>query len=110
MRYAVQSTLDMEYDKNLYYFSYLFGQFSRPWQGAAAAPKKTVKLSDSVLPASAGLDGLPREDISGKITPNLIKNLGSSDWKVNTLQPLWCNSWWPHVTRNLVYVGAPRVN
>lgn len=32
--------------------------------------------------SSGGVDGLPREDISGKITPNLIKNLGSPDWKV----------------------------
>ncbi|CAA7389138.1 unnamed protein product [Spirodela intermedia] len=66
---ALLSTLDVEYEKN-------------PYEGAAAAPKKIVKLSDSVLPATSGLDGLPREDISGKITPNLLKNLGSSDWKV----------------------------
>lgn len=30
-----------------------------------------------------GFDGLPREDISAKITPNLLKNLSSSDWKVS---------------------------
>ncbi|XP_078437424.1 ARM repeat superfamily protein [Wolffia australiana] len=67
---ALLSTLDAEYEKN-------------PYEGAAAPPKKTVKGSDSVSPSTAGgLDGLPREDISGKITPTLIKNLGSSDWKV----------------------------
>ncbi|XP_042521091.1 protein MOR1 isoform X2 [Macadamia integrifolia] len=67
---ALLSTLDAEYEKN-------------PFEGASAAPRKTVKASDSALSMSAvGLDGLPREDISGKITPTLLKNLSSSDWKV----------------------------
>lgn len=52
-------------------------------QGAAAAPKKTVKALDSVSSSSASVfDGLPREDISSKITPTMLKNLGSPDWKV----------------------------
>ena len=52
-------------------------------QGAAAAPKKTVKASDAASSVSGGgLDSLPREDISGKITPELLKGLESSDWKV----------------------------
>lgn len=60
-----------------FYFTYLL------LQGAAAAPKKTVKASDSVSSVSGGgLDSLPREDISGKITPALLKGLESSDWKV----------------------------
>ncbi|KAL5994649.1 Protein MICROTUBULE ORGANIZATION 1 [Asimina triloba] len=67
---ALLSTLDAEYEKN-------------PFEGAAAAPKKTVKVSDANLSVSgAGFDGLPREDISGKVTPTLLKNLGSPDWKV----------------------------
>uniref|UniRef100_A0A1D1XIA6 Protein MOR1 n=1 Tax=Anthurium amnicola TaxID=1678845 RepID=A0A1D1XIA6_9ARAE len=67
---ALLSALDVEYEKN-------------PFEGAAAVvPKKIVKVSDAALPVSAGLDGLPREDISGKITPSLLKNLGSPDWKV----------------------------
>lgn len=42
-----------------------------------------MKASDSVTVSSGGgLDGLPREDISGKITPALLKSLESSDWKV----------------------------
>ena len=50
---------------------------------AAATPKKTVKLAYSSTCASVGgLDSLPREDISGKITPTLLKGLESSDWKV----------------------------
>ncbi|OVA00544.1 HEAT [Macleaya cordata] len=64
---ALLSTLDAEYEKN-------------PFEGAAAAPKKTVKAADSA--SAGGLDGLPREDISAKITPTLLKNLGSPDWKV----------------------------
>ncbi|XXG85325.1 hypothetical protein AAC387_Pa11g0421 [Persea americana] len=67
---ALLSALDAECEKN-------------PFEGAAAAPKKTVKASGSPSSmSSGGVDGLPREDISGKITPNLIKNLGSPDWKI----------------------------
>lgn len=52
-------------------------------QGASAAPKRTVRASESNSSVSvSGLDGLPREDISGKITPVLLKNLESTDWKV----------------------------
>ncbi|XP_068640507.1 protein MOR1-like isoform X2 [Aristolochia californica] len=66
---ALLSALDAEYEKN-------------PFEGAAA-PKRTVKETDNTLSTSAtGFDGLPREDISGKITPTLLKNLGSPDWKV----------------------------
>ncbi|XP_044495170.1 protein MOR1 isoform X2 [Mangifera indica] len=67
---ALLSALDTEYEKN-------------PFEGAAAVPKKTVRASDSSLSVSGGgLDSLPREDISGKITPTLLKSLESSDWKV----------------------------
>ncbi|XP_042428595.1 protein MOR1-like [Zingiber officinale] len=67
---ALLSALDAECEKN-------------PYEGVAAAPKKLVKVLDSGLPSSAsGSDGLPREDISAKITPNLLKDLGSPDWKV----------------------------
>ncbi|KAG6794093.1 hypothetical protein POTOM_003328 [Populus tomentosa] len=67
---ALLSALDAEYDKN-------------PFEGASAAPKKTVRTSESTSSVSgAGLDSLPREDISGKITPTLIKSLESPDWKV----------------------------
>lgn len=53
------------------------------FQGAAAVPKKTVRAVESTSSVSAGgLDGLPREDISGKITPTLLKSLESPDWKV----------------------------
>ncbi|KAF9624252.1 hypothetical protein IFM89_009160, partial [Coptis chinensis] len=45
--------------------------------------RKTVKASESTLSMSAGgLDGLPREDISGKITPTFLNNLSSPDWKI----------------------------
>ncbi|GKE34654.1 protein MOR1, partial [Tanacetum coccineum] len=45
--------------------------------------EKTVKASDSVSSISGGgLDSLPCKDISGKITPQLLKGLESSDWKM----------------------------
>ncbi|XP_065029852.1 protein MOR1-like isoform X2 [Musa acuminata AAA Group] len=67
---ALLSALDAEYDKN-------------PYEGSAAAPKKTIKALDSGSSISAsGSDGLPREDISAKMTPNLLKDIGSPDWKV----------------------------
>ncbi|KAJ8510590.1 hypothetical protein OPV22_001024 [Ensete ventricosum] len=67
---ALLSALDAEYEKY-------------PYEGSAAAPKKTIKALDSGSSISAGgSDGLPREDISAKITPNLLKDLGSADWKV----------------------------
>ncbi|XLV01573.1 hypothetical protein S245_015910, partial [Arachis hypogaea] len=45
-------------------------------EGASAAPKRSVKTSySSSLVAAGGLDSLPREDISGKITPTLLKSL-----------------------------------
>lgn len=65
---ALISALDAEYEKN-------------PFEGASAVPKKTVKVSDTPSLSSSGLDSLPREDISGKITPALLKGLESSDWK-----------------------------
>jgi cytoskeleton-associated protein 5 len=53
------------------------------FQGASVAPKRTVRESESKSSVSvSGLDGLPREDISGKITPTLLKSLESPDWKV----------------------------
>ncbi|XP_068645428.1 protein MOR1-like isoform X2 [Aristolochia californica] len=66
---ALLSALDAEYEKNLF-------------EGAAAAPKRTIKAEDNTSTSASGIDGLPREDISGKITPTLLKNLGSPDWKV----------------------------
>ncbi|KAI7994115.1 hypothetical protein LOK49_LG11G01174 [Camellia lanceoleosa] len=51
--------------------------------GASAAPKKTIKVLESTSALSGGgLDSPPREDISGKITPALLRGLESSDWKV----------------------------
>ncbi|URD81256.1 CLASP N terminal [Musa troglodytarum] len=67
---ALLSALDAEYEKN-------------PYEGSAAAPKKRIKaLGSGSSISAAGSDGLPREDISAKITPNLLKDLGSPDWKV----------------------------
>ncbi|KAL6992610.1 Protein MICROTUBULE ORGANIZATION 1 [Sarracenia purpurea var. burkii] len=67
---ALLSAVEAECEKN-------------PFEGASAAPKKAVKASESTLPLSGGgLDSLPREDISGKITPTLLKGLESPDWKV----------------------------
>ncbi|KAJ8545561.1 hypothetical protein K7X08_018144 [Anisodus acutangulus] len=65
---ALISVLDAEYEKN-------------PFEGASVVPKKSVKSSDNPSLSSGGLDSLPREDISGKITPALLKGLESSDWK-----------------------------
>lgn len=66
---ALLSVLDAEYEKN-------------PFEGTSAAPRKTVRASESTSLSAGGLDGLPREDISGKITPALLKSLESPDWKV----------------------------
>jgi cytoskeleton-associated protein 5 len=67
---ALVSALDAEYEKN-------------PYEGPAAVTKKTVKALDSTsAPSGGGLDSLPREDISGKITPALLKGLESPDWKL----------------------------
>nr|GMD09039.1 Protein MOR1 [Ipomoea batatas] len=66
---ALLSALDAECEKN-------------PFEGASAAPKRTVKTSDPISVSSGGLDSLPREDISGKITPALLKGFESSDWKI----------------------------
>lgn len=67
---ALLSALDTEYEKN-------------PFEGASAATKRVVKSSEPTSSVSSGgLDGLPREDISVKITPTLLKGLESTDWKV----------------------------
>ncbi|XVF26272.1 hypothetical protein REPUB_Repub14bG0001500 [Reevesia pubescens] len=66
---ALLSALDAEYEKN-------------PFEGTSAAPKKTVRASESTSLPVGGLDSLPREDISGKITPSLLKSLESPVWKV----------------------------
>ncbi|KAG9440986.1 hypothetical protein H6P81_016840 [Aristolochia fimbriata] len=67
---ALLSALDAEYEKN-------------PFEGEAAAPKRTIKAADNILITSSSVfDGLPRDDISAKITPALLKNLGSPDWKL----------------------------
>ncbi|KAK8936155.1 Protein MOR1 [Platanthera zijinensis] len=66
---ALLTTLETECEKN-------------PYEGTAVAPKKLIKVSDSTSSMPPGFDGLPREDISAKITPNLLKSLSSTDWKV----------------------------
>ncbi|KAG4997991.1 hypothetical protein JHK84_029016 [Glycine max] len=67
---ALLSALDTEYEKN-------------PFEGASAVTKRTVRAKDSSSTVVAGgLDSLPREDISGKISPTLLKSLESPDWKV----------------------------
>ncbi|KAI8567611.1 hypothetical protein RHMOL_Rhmol02G0135000 [Rhododendron molle] len=65
---ALLSAVEAECEKN-------------PFEGSVA-PKKTVKVSESTSSSGGGLDSLPREDISGKITPTLLKGLESPDWKV----------------------------
>ncbi|XP_024517263.1 protein MOR1 [Selaginella moellendorffii] len=64
---ALQSALDTEYEKN-------------PYEGPAA-PKRTVRGADDGAPVAGG-DGLPREDVSGKLSVTLMKNLGSPEWKI----------------------------
>ncbi|KAH9313886.1 hypothetical protein KI387_022513, partial [Taxus chinensis] len=67
---ALQTAIDAEFEKN-------------PYEGPAATPKKTIKgLDNSLVSCGSGTDGLPREDITGKISPTLIRNLSSPDWKV----------------------------
>ncbi|KAF2582220.1 hypothetical protein F2Q68_00001439 [Brassica cretica] len=50
--------------------------------GGTVAPKRVVKTSVSTSNSAGGLDSLPREDISSKITPNLLKGFESPDWKM----------------------------
>ncbi|KAK2634565.1 hypothetical protein Ddye_029357 [Dipteronia dyeriana] len=67
---ALLSALDAEYEKN-------------PYEGPSAAPKKTIRASESTASVAAGgLDSLPREDISGKLTPTLLKSMESPEWKM----------------------------
>ncbi|KAM2730989.1 hypothetical protein EV1_002177 [Malus domestica] len=67
---ALLSALDTEYEKN-------------PFEGASVVLKRSVRATESTSSVSVGgLDGLPREDISGKVTPTLLKSLESPDWKV----------------------------
>lgn len=64
------------------YFCRILTPFLYYIQGTVV-PKKTVRTSESTSSVSAGgSDGLPREDISGKFTPTLVKSLESPDWKV----------------------------
>nr|XP_016493302.1 PREDICTED: LOW QUALITY PROTEIN: protein MOR1-like [Nicotiana tabacum] len=52
--------------------------------GSLIQPETITQLKSAVWKeslSSGGLDSLPREDISGKITPALLKGLESSDWK-----------------------------
>ncbi|VVB02220.1 unnamed protein product [Arabis nemorensis] len=65
---ALLSALDTEYEKN-------------PFEGTVA-PKRVVKTSVATSTSAGGLDSLPREDISSKITPNLLKGFESPDWKM----------------------------
>ncbi|KAG5557148.1 hypothetical protein RHGRI_007422 [Rhododendron griersonianum] len=56
-------------------------------KGASVALKKTIRLSESTSSLSGGgLENLPSEDISGKITATLLKGLESCDWTVWFLQ------------------------
>ncbi|GJT27242.1 protein MOR1 [Tanacetum coccineum] len=69
---AILSAVEAECEKN-------------PFEGAAATPKKTIKASNSVSSVfGCGLDSLPREDNSRKITPELLKGLECSDWKIRS--------------------------
>lgn len=67
---ALLSALDAEFEKN-------------PFEGASLAPKRNIKAPESnALISAGGLDSLPREDISAKVTTSLLKSLESPDWKV----------------------------
>ncbi|CAM6047665.1 unnamed protein product [Sphagnum compactum] len=64
---TLQGAIDVEIEKN-------------PYEGPAVASKRTIRNADNSVP-SGGTDGLPREDISGKLTASLLKNMNSPDWK-----------------------------
>lgn len=70
----------------LFFLLYLYSVH----QGTAA-PKRAVKTSVSTSTSAGGLDSLPREDISSKISPNILKGFESADWKVpnNSLVELY---------------------
>ncbi|KAL2612993.1 hypothetical protein R1flu_024685 [Riccia fluitans] len=67
---SLQQNVNAEFDKN-------------PYTGETAPPKKQPRgaANGSVGGGSEG-GGLPREDISGKVTPAILKNFTSADWKV----------------------------
>lgn len=54
------------------------------FQGPVSAPKRAIRAVDVGAP-TGGTDGLPREDISAKLTPALLKNMSSADWKASLL-------------------------
>ena len=56
--------------------------------GAASTAPNALSMTMAV---SASVDGLPREDISALLTPKLIKEVGSPDWKVRLLSHLLVN-------------------
>jgi cytoskeleton-associated protein 5 len=64
----LQTMIDAEIEKN-------------PYEGPASAPKRAIRAVDVGAP-TGGTDGLPREDISAKLTPALLKNMSSADWKL----------------------------
>eukprot|EP00898_Chlorokybus_atmophyticus_P007131 jgi/Chlat1/7419/Chrsp6S09189 len=72
---ALLSAIDAEFQKNAF--------------DGAAKPPKTVRLrvpsaTGSSVDASdggGGMDSLPREDISGQISPKMLTDFNSSDWK-----------------------------
>ncbi|KAJ0485165.1 putative armadillo-like helical protein [Helianthus annuus] len=60
-----------------------------PFEGAATAPKKTVKAIDSVSSVFGGaLDSLSREDISRKITSALLKGLESPSQSIEAVSKI----------------------
>lgn len=65
---ALQTLVNAECDKN-------------PYVGEAVAPKRSTRAAASGA-GGGGAEGLPREDISGKVTAAILKNFTSADWKV----------------------------
>lgn len=80
MKYVHFTMVILSYSADKYLHCYVLFVL----QGPSIAPKKTVKISDSSSIPAGSSDGLPREDISAKITPTLLKNFESPDWKVSS--------------------------
>ncbi|KAL3680081.1 hypothetical protein R1sor_023037 [Riccia sorocarpa] len=66
---SLQQNVNAEFDKN-------------PYTGEVAPPKKQPRGAAVAAAGGGSEGGLPREDISGKITPAILKNFTSADWKV----------------------------
>ncbi|CAI6000066.1 unnamed protein product [Closterium sp. NIES-64] len=80
---ALMTSVETEFEKNPHEPSAAPTRtVKRPSSGAAS---EAAAAEGEVVGGGGGGAGLPREDISAKLTATLIANLGNSNWKVSLL-------------------------